>query len=168
MEGARHQWPGRPRKTAPLGPGARGAQIQQRRASLGPPRKIGLESRAYALALPPADGEESGAVLAVPGIPDGGDLGYTLSSMATPMPALRRWTYALVDPVVGGASDRSRSRLGRRRIFLLWGMAPMCLLPALLFWPPAEPGSVANAWWAGGLLSLYFFFFTVYVGPIWP
>jgi len=173
-------------------------------------------------AAPPSTAHSATGPTAPPLHPPLPILGYTLPSMATPMPALRRWTYALgatgymlsdrlvvtvaiyfylppegrglatqvpdrvflfaltafglanlagrlvdmlVDPVVGWASDRSRSRLGRRRVFLLWGMVPMCLLPALLFWPPAEPGSVANAWWAGGLLSLYFFFFTVYVGP---
>lgn len=71
----------------------------------------------------------------------------------------------LADPVVGWASDRSRSRLGRRRSFLAWGLAPMCLLPALLFWPPGAPGAQLNAWWAGAIFSLYFIFFTVYVAP---
>ncbi len=71
----------------------------------------------------------------------------------------------LADPVVGWASDRSRSRLGRRRIFLAGGILPMVALPVLLFWPPGAPGSTANALWLAGILALYFVFFTVYVGP---
>jgi len=51
---------------------------------------------------------------------------------------------SLADPLVGWASDRSRSRLGRRRVFLLAGVGPMVLAPVLLFFPPGAPGSGAN------------------------
>jgi GPH family glycoside/pentoside/hexuronide:cation symporter len=71
----------------------------------------------------------------------------------------------LADPVVGAASDRSRSRLGRRRAFLIWGCGPMIAIPVLLFFPPGPPGSAANALWLTALLSLYFVFFTIYVAP---
>ncbi len=71
----------------------------------------------------------------------------------------------LADPVVGAASDRSRSRLGRRRVFLIWGVGPMVLAPLLLFFPPGPPGSVANGLWLALLLAVYFLFFTVYVAP---
>jgi GPH family glycoside/pentoside/hexuronide:cation symporter len=69
------------------------------------------------------------------------------------------------DPFVGHASDRSRSPLGRRRSFLIYGIVPMVALPVLLFWPPFEPGSLGNAVWLGTILSLYFVAFTVYVAP---
>jgi GPH family glycoside/pentoside/hexuronide:cation symporter len=71
----------------------------------------------------------------------------------------------LADPVVGYTCDRSRSRLGRRRSFLLFGALPMVVTPLLLFWPPGAPGSAANAWWLAGVTSLYFIAFTVYVAP---
>jgi len=69
------------------------------------------------------------------------------------------------DPLVGHASDRSRSRLGRRRSFLVYGIVPMTVLPVLMFWPPGPPGSLLNAFWLASLLSLYFVAFTVYVAP---
>lgn len=72
---------------------------------------------------------------------------------------------ALADPLVGYASDRSSSRWGRRRSFLILGLVPMVVLPVLLFWPPAQPGAFLNGVALAMLLSLYFIAFTVYVGP---
>ena len=48
---------------------------------------------------------------------------------------------SLADPLVGHASDRSRSRLGRRRSFMIYGIAPMVGIPVLLFFPPGAPGA---------------------------
>ena len=76
-----------------------------------------------------------------------------------------RFIDALVDPLVGFASDRSRSRWGRRRSFLIFGILPMVGIPALIFWPPGPPGSVVNGYALALLLSLYFIAFTVYVAP---
>jgi GPH family glycoside/pentoside/hexuronide:cation symporter len=72
---------------------------------------------------------------------------------------------AVVDPLVGYASDRSRSRLGRRRSFLVYGIVPMLVLPALLFWPPRAPGSTLNGISLAIVLAAYFIAFTVYVAP---
>ena len=72
---------------------------------------------------------------------------------------------SLADPLVGHASDRSRSRLGRRRSFMIYGIAPMVGIPVLLFFPPGAPGSASNGAWLAALLSLYFIAFTVYVAP---
>ncbi len=78
---------------------------------------------------------------------------------------LGRAVDSLADPFVGHASDRSRSRLGRRRVFLIGGVVPLAVLPALLFWPPGGPGSGVNVVWLAAGLALYFLFFTVYVAP---
>lgn len=72
---------------------------------------------------------------------------------------------SLADPLVGWASDRSRSRFGRRRVFLLAGVGPMVLAPVLLFFPPGAPGSLLNFVWLTALLAIYYTFFTAYVGP---
>lgn len=72
---------------------------------------------------------------------------------------------SLADPVVGHFSDRSRSRLGRRRSFMIYGIVPMVGTPVLLFFPPGEPGSDANFVHLAVLLTVYFVFFTVYVAP---
>lgn len=71
----------------------------------------------------------------------------------------------LADPVVGHASDRSHSRLGRRRAFLAWGLVPMVAFPLLAFFPPGEAGSALNSAWLTAMLVGYFIFFTIYVAP---
>lgn len=72
---------------------------------------------------------------------------------------------SLADPLVGHYSDRSRSKLGRRRIFLIAGIVPMVGCPALLFFPPGEPGSNEIFVFLTVVLALYYIFFTVYVAP---
>jgi GPH family glycoside/pentoside/hexuronide:cation symporter len=72
---------------------------------------------------------------------------------------------SLADPVVGHFSDRSRARIGRRRVWMLLGIVPMCATPVLVFWPPGPPGSTQNWLWLTGLLSVYFVAFTAYVAP---
>jgi GPH family glycoside/pentoside/hexuronide:cation symporter len=50
------------------------------------------------------------------------------------------WDY-INDPLVGYISDRTRSRWGRRRPFLLFGAVPLMLAFALMWWKPplADP-----------------------------
>jgi len=79
---------------------------------------------------------------------------------------LGRAVDSLADPLVGHFSDRSRSRLGRRRVFLGAAIAPLCALPALAFFPPAAPGSGANAWFLGAVLAGFFAAFATYVVPL--
>jgi GPH family glycoside/pentoside/hexuronide:cation symporter len=79
---------------------------------------------------------------------------------------LGRIVDSLADPIVGYWSDRSRSRRGRRRVFLIGAVVPLSLLPALALFPPAEPGSSANAWFLAALLCGFFGAFAAYVAPL--
>lgn len=88
--------------------------------------------------------------------------GFTAFGVAT---LFGRFFDAVADPFVGYGSDRSRSRLGRRRSYLVYGIVPMTVLPVLLFWPPGDPGSTLNSFWVGGLMALFYIAFTVYVAP---
>ncbi len=72
---------------------------------------------------------------------------------------------SLADPIVGHLSDRSTSKLGRRRLFLIVGIVPMVFCPALLFFPPGEPGRCDLFVFLTVVLALYSIFFTVYVAP---
>jgi GPH family glycoside/pentoside/hexuronide:cation symporter len=72
---------------------------------------------------------------------------------------------SLADPLVGHYSDRSRSRWGRRRIFLIVGIVPMVFIPAALFFPPGEPQSFDTFLFLTIALAMYYIFFTVYVAP---
>lgn len=76
-----------------------------------------------------------------------------------------RFVDMFFDPLVGFASDRSRSRFGRRRTFMMAGVVPLVTLPVLLFWPPGPPGSMLNVYWLASLSILYFCAFSVYVAP---
>jgi GPH family glycoside/pentoside/hexuronide:cation symporter len=54
----------------------------------------------------------------------------------------RSWDW-INDPLVGHVSDRTRTRWGRRRPFLLFGTLPFALGFALLWWRPPWEGAVA-------------------------
>ena len=55
---------------------------------------------------------------------------------------------AVADPLVAYWSDRSRSPIGRRRLFLIVGSVPLAVCPVLVFFPPIPSTS-----WINGSLS---------------
>lgn len=79
--------------------------------------------------------------------------------------AVARSLDAMSDPVMGWISDRTRTRLGRRRPYLL-AATPLC---ALAFWALlSPPASLTGGWaalWFGATFILYFIFHTAYVLP---
>ncbi|MFO7729262.1 MAG: MFS transporter, partial [Spirochaetia bacterium] len=72
---------------------------------------------------------------------------------------------AVADPLVASWSDRSRSRFGRRRLFLALGGVPLGLSAAAVFFPPIAAESWLNTVYLAIIFGCYFFSFTLYVGP---
>ncbi|MPZ15827.1 MAG: hypothetical protein GEU73_15630 [Chloroflexi bacterium] len=69
------------------------------------------------------------------------------------------------DPLIGFASDRTRSRLGRRVPYILLG-APVLVLSFFLLWTPPDAETTSlNAAYLFAMLLLFHLGFTVVMGP---
>ncbi len=79
--------------------------------------------------------------------------------------ALGRVTDGVNDPVVGYLSDSARTRWGRRKPFMVVGLPLLCVLFALVWYPPTAQESATNFWYASLVLVVFFAAFTAYVGP---
>ena len=92
------------------------------------------------------------------------DLLLIAPATAGAISALGRLWDAVTDPVIGAWSDRTRSRLGRRRPWMLLG-GPTLALTFYMIWAPPEglAGGALVAWMAVALLAFYtaFTFYTV-------
>ncbi len=76
----------------------------------------------------------------------------------------RLWD-AITDPIIATMSDRSTSPFGRRRKFLAISALPFALLGILSFIPPVKAVSVWNAVWLFVVVTLFYWFMTMYVTP---
>lgn len=72
---------------------------------------------------------------------------------------------AVYDPLIGQWSDRSTHKRGRRIPFMMWSILPSVLTCVLVFMPPTDAASTANAWWLGLTLVLFFVSSTTYIIP---
>jgi GPH family glycoside/pentoside/hexuronide:cation symporter len=62
---------------------------------------------------------------------------------------------AVTDPLTGILTDRTKSRIGRRRPWLLWGGLALCAVFVAMFNPPAFDTPTTAALYMGVMLLLY-------------
>ena len=78
---------------------------------------------------------------------------------------LARALDAITDPLMGWLSDRTRSRWGRRRPYILVGAPLTAISMVALFAPPDGITPLMGAAWFTTAFMAYFFFHTVYFIP---
>lgn len=87
------------------------------------------------------------------------------AAVAGTLMAFTRFYDAIIDPLIGTLSDRTTSRWGRRRPWLLAGAILCPLAIVAVFNPPADwSGTALNAWVLGALL-LYLSAYSIYAIP---
>jgi Na+/melibiose symporter-like transporter len=72
---------------------------------------------------------------------------------------------AVTDPLIAGWSDRSESKFGRRKKFLLIGGLPFAIFSVLVFVPITNSVSTINSLWLAFTVFMFYFFMTMYVTP---
>jgi GPH family glycoside/pentoside/hexuronide:cation symporter len=72
---------------------------------------------------------------------------------------------AIADPLVGNWSDRTRSRFGRRKSWLLGSMLPIALFTWMAWSPPETSGALAEVLWVGVAVLGFYTAFTAFEVP---
>jgi Na+/melibiose symporter-like transporter len=80
---------------------------------------------------------------------------------------------AFTNPLIASWSDRSQSRWGRRRFYMMLSVLPFAVFSVLVFQPLVTPivppGSAAESWvnivWLAFTLFAFYFFFVMYTAP---
>jgi GPH family glycoside/pentoside/hexuronide:cation symporter len=82
-------------------------------------------------------------------------VGVSMLSMGAVFLVAKIWN-AIADPIVGSWSDRTRSRFGRRRVWLLGSMLPFAAFTWMAWAPPtALAGGALVAWVSVAVLGAY-------------
>ncbi|MFX1451497.1 MAG: MFS transporter, partial [Promethearchaeota archaeon] len=81
--------------------------------------------------------------------------------------AVGRIVDAIFNPIIGSKSDNFRSRYGRRKPFIIMGIAPLIILYILLWTPPIGLGSTAISIYVLILISIFDAMFTFIVVPVY-
>lgn len=87
------------------------------------------------------------------------------AGLAAALIGLSKLYDAFADPTMGWLSDRTRSRWGRRRPYLLAGGALLALSMLALFWLPPLEGDTARTLYMGAVLIFYATAYTVFTIP---
>ncbi|MCD8286297.1 MAG: MFS transporter, partial [Clostridia bacterium] len=72
---------------------------------------------------------------------------------------------AITDPLIASASDKCKSKLGKRIPFMRGSALPFAIVTVLVFWCPVGHVSTANTIWLVVTLLLFYLFMTMYCTP---
>ncbi len=72
---------------------------------------------------------------------------------------------AITDPTIASLSDRSKSRIGRRRFFMVIAALPLALSTIFVFFPPVQGVSWINVAYLAIVMGVFFWSYTTYVAP---
>lgn len=72
---------------------------------------------------------------------------------------------AFIDPYIANLSDRSKAKIGRRKVFMLVAFLPFAALSLLIFMPPVAYPSTINTIWIGIMLFAFHLFLSMYTTP---
>ncbi len=86
------------------------------------------------------------------------------AAMGTIFLVSRIWD-AISDPMAGYLSDRTRTRIGRRRPWMLAGAVPVGVCFVAMVAPPLALTGTELTWWMGGAVVLFYTAFTVFSMP---
>src|SRR6478736_809833 len=90
-------------------------------------------------------------------------LGLAAATAGT-MLFLSKFVHACADPIVGALADRTSTRFGKFRPFLLWAGAPLAVVAVLAFSTPAF-GSTGKLAWAAVTYTLLMLLYSVVSTP---
>jgi glycoside/pentoside/hexuronide:cation symporter, GPH family len=89
-------------------------------------------------------------------------VGVPIAALGTILAAVRLFD-AVLDPPIGWLSDQTRTRLGRRRPWLLFGVVPLALCMVALLVPPALDPAGATLWFTLTIFAVFLFWTVVTV-----
>ena len=72
---------------------------------------------------------------------------------------------AVSDPLIGYWSDKTVTRWGRRKPFIVMGFVLMALSQVLIWLPPVRGESLVNVAYAAAMLGIFWFGFTAAIAP---
>lgn len=97
--------------------------------------------------------------------PSSGKIIYTSIGLVSIMMMIGRIMDVISDPLIGYLSDITKTRLGRRRPYIIFGCFPLALSFILIWFPPVPENSIINFIYASIFISLYWWLFTVVLIP---
>lgn len=90
-----------------------------------------------------------------------------LATMIGIIGAWGRILSAFAEPWIANLSDRTSSKLGRRRLFMTISLIPLVICSFLVFFPIVPRENITNSLWVFICISIFFFAVAMYGNPLY-